>query len=434
MPLAPLGLLDLSTVTDVLTGLLTDCVQGSPILKQNQFTINISGLAPDAAREGADCQLSLYLFHVDQDKFQRNLQPGSPIPPNTIPIVCQPLTLNLYYLLTAYSKGDYHQEQQAMSAAIRCFYEHPIVKTSVMVGGQNVPNEFSLTMEIESNDELSRLWQATTVALRLSVAYKVSGVLISPEATGTRAAPKPQYIGLSLDPANLPYADAGQVLGTYRTVEYQAADSTIALPDVRKYDLSPATVAAEQTVFLYGAGLDKSTAQQVFLLMPPDFQTEYEVTAWKTASPLTQTASRYALALPANVGVPPGNPPTTNTPPAGVYQLRVGRGAAPAYRSNSTPFSIAARVDAKVPPLFSGAGPFTMNGAGFVAGAATEVLLETLPLKFTGGAPAAGFFTVGGGGSSLTFNPPAGLASGRYAVRVRVNQVESDPAWWLQVP
>jgi uncharacterized protein DUF4255 len=433
MPLAPLGLLDLSTVTDVLTGLLTDCVQNSPVLNQNHFTINISGLAPDAARELSDCQLSLYLFHVDQDKFQRNLQPGTPIPPNTMPVVYQPLALNLYYLLTAYSKGDYHQEQQAMSVAIRCLYEHPIVKTNVLLGGQNVPNEFSLTMEVESNDELSRLWQATTVALRLSVAYKVSVVLISPDATDTRPAPKPQYIGLSLDPTNLPYVDAGQVLGSYRTVEYQSADSTIAQHDPRKFDLSPATVAAGQTVFLYGAGFDKSTAQQVFLLMPPDFLTEYEVTAWKTASPLTQTSSRFALALPGNVGIPPGNPPATFTPPAGIYQLRVGRTAAPAYRSNSTPFSIAARVDAAIPPIFSGPGPFTMNGAGFITGA-TEVLLDTIQLKSTGGIPPAGFFNVGGGGASITFTPPTALASGRYAVRVRVNQVECDPAWWFEVP
>lgn len=433
MPIAPLGLLDLSTVTDVLTGMLTDCVQKSPVLKQNPFTINITGLAPDAVRDGGECQLSFYLFHVDQDKFQRNLQPGTPIPPNSIPINYQPLALNLYYLLTAYSKADYHQEQQAMSVALRCFYEHPIVKTTVVLNGQNVPNEFSLTMELESNDELSRMWQASTVAMRLSVAYRVSVVLISPEATELQPAPKPQYIGLSLDPTALPYADAGQVLGTYRTVEYQAADSTIAQHDPRKFDLSPATVAAGQTVFLYGAGFDKGTAQQVFLLMPPDFQTEYEVTAWKKASPLTQTASRYALALPANVGVPPGNPPATNTPPAGVYQVRVGKSVAPAYRSNSTPFSIAARVNTSIPPLFTGAGPFTINGSGFIAGAA-EVLLETIPLKYTGSAPAAGFFTVGAGGSSITFNPPSGLASGRYAVRVRVNQVESDPAWWLQVP
>ena len=67
------------------------------------------------------------------------------------------MSLDLYYLLTAYADKNYVQEQQAMSIAIRCFYETPIVHKTVLINTQNVKEEFCLTMEVETADELSRL-------------------------------------------------------------------------------------------------------------------------------------------------------------------------------------------------------------------------------------------------------------------------------------
>ena len=79
------------------------------------------------------------------------------------------------------------------------------------------------------------------------------------------------------------------------------------------------------------------------------------------------------------------------------------------------------------------AGLFTVQGVGFVA-AKTEVLLGSTALQRVGAAPAAGQFRVNPAGTTITFRIPAGLASGRHGVRVRVNQVESDPSWWVDVP
>ena len=87
MPPALLGLLDLSVVTDLLVQKLKDCRDQSPIWNPNNlphnpgpsYTINITGVAPDELRSTGDCELTLYLFHVSQDKFQRNMpQSGSP--------------------------------------------------------------------------------------------------------------------------------------------------------------------------------------------------------------------------------------------------------------------------------------------------------------------------------------------------------------------
>jgi hypothetical protein len=105
-------------------------------------------------------------------------------------------------------------------------------------------------------------------------------------------------------------------------------------------------------------------------------------------------------------------------------------------RTNATPFSVAARVDVPgsppnpiLPPLV--AGPYTIGGMGFVAGA-TQVLLETVPLTSVPvGPPLAGQFTVESA-TRITFMRPTNLPSGRYGVRVRVNAVESPPALWIQ--
>lgn len=185
-------LLDLSIVTDRLIGILSQSAQNSQLwsgTSGQRFDITVTGLPPDEIRLLAEeCYLSLYLFHISQDSFQRNSPvtgPWTP-PPSTDPtktatrvpaIPFQPLSLDLHYILTAYAKGSYIKEQQAMSIALKCFHENPIVRT-VPVDGRI--GEFCLTMETESADEVGRLWQALSTSLRLAVIYKVSVIFIDP--------------------------------------------------------------------------------------------------------------------------------------------------------------------------------------------------------------------------------------------------------------
>ncbi len=59
---------------------------------------------------------------------------------------------------------------------------------------------------------------------------------------------------------------------------------------------------------------------------------------------------------------------------------------------------------------------------------------HTLPLTFVSGSPNAGEFNVDATGTSITFKLPTSITPGQYTVRVQVNQVESAPAWWIEVP
>jgi hypothetical protein len=178
----PLGLLDLSVVTYRLIDKLRESAATSQLWDEDvaaRFTISPTGLAPEEARETSDgeCQLSIYLFHVAADGFHRNTYPlGGSAQKNA----CQPFALTLYYLLTAYAKGSYIKEQQAMSIALKCFHEHPILPVA---SGEE---EFTLTIEPQTVDEISRLWQAIAVPIRLSAIYRVGVIFL--EAAAPRVA------------------------------------------------------------------------------------------------------------------------------------------------------------------------------------------------------------------------------------------------------
>jgi hypothetical protein len=424
-----LGVLDLSFVTDTLIGLLRDCVDSWPLWappdgggngEVNKFTIDITGAAPDTVRSLGQCQLSLYLFHVTPDPYQRN----SPVVgPRAQPIPAQPLSLDLYYLLSAFAPDDYHQEQQAMSIAMRCFHQHPIVRASVPIPVlpppapiQFQPEEFTLTMEVETVDSLSRLWQSVTSSMRLAAVYKASVLFMTPPAPDGPAK-NVQQINLGVDPVALPFAADGQLIGSYRKVTYTSPSSSPSNPKIVTYDSSTATVAAGQTLILYGAGLSNPTAKRLYLLTPEG--SELEVTGWVTPPVLDSRLTLLAPSAP---------------PDPGVYQVRVGSdigsGDATTYRSNAVPIGIAAKVTGMpsppAPPILVGN---SFNGTGFISGK-TEVLLETIPLAE--GSAQAGQFQISGG-NTITFEPPPGIPNGLYGLRVRVNNVESDPSWWVQI-
>jgi hypothetical protein len=82
----PLGLLDISIITNKLTGLLDAACISSPVRTAVPFDISVTGMAPDAIRDNGDgnCQLSLYLFHVAADRFQRNSPVTNPVLPNLL--------------------------------------------------------------------------------------------------------------------------------------------------------------------------------------------------------------------------------------------------------------------------------------------------------------------------------------------------------------
>src|ERR1700739_4907189 len=182
---------DLSAITDSLLKLVKDswgraAVGGEveagspPGTPAPTFTPNISGLAPDVLGMQAGPQLSLVLYHVEATPAVGSLfwspQSLSSAAGPGQPVRFLPFALNLYYLMSAFSEDNYHQEQQAMSVALRIFHANPIVRDPI----GSPPWELTLTMEHRSYDEMSLLWQATTAPVRLSVVYRAAVVFLDP--------------------------------------------------------------------------------------------------------------------------------------------------------------------------------------------------------------------------------------------------------------
>jgi len=455
-PLNPMGVLDLSIVTELLINTLTDYWPDSQLwstlFSDAFFKPNTTGLTPEAVRNLDGCQLTISLVHIEPSKSQRNFvyPPTPPGPNRPAPRAQQipqlPLGLDLYYFVTAYSSQNYQQEQQAMSIVLNCFHQNPILRTNVTFPGSpqaSTPEEFTLTMEIESVDSISRLWQAITSPFRLSLLYRVAVVFLTPPAAAAAAKQVAQFT-LATAPTTFPFATNGQVFGTSSTATFTSPNSTAATPEIINANYAPATVTPGQTFYLNGAGLNQGagytgappnpgTSYRVYLLLPPDYTSEQDVTVpWKDTGAGVQTASRIVLDLPPTLAA--------GAPVPGVYMLRAGSEApvdAITNRTNSTPFSVAARMD--VPPgspqttvLPEVAGEYSFTGMGFLAGS-TEVLLDTVPLTFVALPPLApGQFTVQGN-TGIQFQPPGNLTAGLYTVRVRVNGIESPPALWIRM-
>jgi hypothetical protein len=433
--------LDLSAVTDSLIGLVKNEWPTAPIwaevtgsLPGATFTPTFTGLAPEAARQQPGPQLGMYLYHVEPDNAREALfwQPQMLNNPAGPPTRFLPLALDLFYLLFAYSETSYIQEQEAMSVAVRVFHTNPIVRSDP---GAAVPWELTLTMEHRSYDELSRLWQATTAPLRMSLVYRAAVVFIDPDPM---PAPAPPVKSVSLVPLppRPPSPDTGGqpvLFGTFRDSSY-IGDTGAAVP----ISQSPATVAPGQTARLVGSDLGVRGISDTVYLLPPEGGPETDVTRWAVVADSSGATSlavdpdqtTLLLTLPGVAGAPPAGTPT-----AGVYQLRIGsgvRGSPGATRSGSIPIGVAAFVSPAGGPVLTGPGPFTVSGIGFLPGA-TQVLVGAAELTETPAPPGPGQFSIAPTGTSFTFSPPPGPAGTVLPVQVRVNGIESDPALWVRL-
>jgi hypothetical protein len=423
--------LDLAEITESLIGLVKGQWAAAPLWKQlggaPAFTPSFTGLAPDAVKQESGPQLSMYLYHVESDNAQQSLswQPWMQDDGGQ-PIRFQPLALDLFYLLFAHSDGEagWSQEQEAMSVALRIYHTTPIVRSGPSA---TVPWELTLTMEHRSYDELSRLWQATTAPLRMSVVYRAAVVFIDPDQMPeTVSIVKTKEFAVAVDPVKLPLpppgpADYPVLFGTSRQGFYVGPTGA-----QESFSLSNAALVPGQNASLLGSDLGVTGESDRVYLLAADGTGEVDVTAGMV--PAGSTPAKFELSLPAAVGTAPAD-----SPPPGVYQLRVGSGAlgsAGAVRSGSISITVAAYVNPAGGPVLSGPAPYTVTGVGFTTGK-TEVLVGTSTLKVVSAAPTTGQVRLDPSGTSLAFAPPAGPPTTVVPLRVRVNGIESEPALWV---
>jgi hypothetical protein len=431
---------DLSDVTQVLRGLIETAVNHSSLSVGN---IQVLCDSPDTARQSdGHCHLNIYLLHVGRDPFWRNTPVQGPRPQLNS---AQPLSLNLSYLLTAWCDKDFTSEQRAMSIALQAIHSNPIVTHDLIVSDLLThwlpKGEFVMSIEADTIEEMSRLWQAFTVPMRLSALIKVGVIFVKPlEPVSTPAIP-PSTANLDVSlmakdlPGIIPQLTGG--LGA----QVPPLPPGAGLSDVSPV-IGPLVVvgdgsvtylgngASGGTVAIAGVGLDLPAAVEVFLSVPGT-ATEWDVThPWRQ----NKASDELYLALPGNYADPAVTPPPAATPLPGLYSVAVGVGVGPgSFRSNAIPLAIAPRIDGVTsPPILSAnaAGLYVMTGAGFVASSATTVSLGGSGLAYTGTAtPGHGEFTVDSAGTQITFLPPTAIPSGAYPVLLAVNGVAATTGW-----
>ena len=438
---------DLSNVTLVLKSLLDQAVQDSGLSVGNIAAVSCN--SPETVRNsGSQCFLTLYLVHIGRDPFWRNTpRVGSRPQLNN----AQPLSLNLSYLLTAYCEKDFQLEQRAMSIALQAIQSNPIMNQNTtpppldLVWPDLPDGEFVVSIEADTIDEMSRLWQAFTVPMRLSALIKVSVVFITPPVAVVTPAIPPQTVNLDVSPelvttpppvpAPVPAPPPTLVPGSGLqfppvvpgTVLSEVTDTANALIGVGNVTLP--NNENDVSLAIAGSGLDQTTAAEVFLSALGGGPV-WKVTAWRVG---TAQASELDLMLPVEYADPAsGLPaPPAATPLPGLYKLSVGKGATPL--SNSITIAIAPRVDGVTnPPLLSAnsAGVYTVSGAGFLASDATTVVMGTAALaNSTATTPGMGKFHVDPTGTSLVFKAPSGTAKGEYPVVIAVNGVAASVGW-----
>ena len=418
---------DISVITDALKDLLQTAINnsvGAP-LHIPHFNVGLNLGSPETARTGNDCQLTLYLMHVGRDASWRNTPQAGPRPQlNT----AQPLSLNLYYLLTAWADKNYHSEQQAMSIALQAFHSQPIYRLPA------TSDEFTISIEADTIEEMSRLWQAFTTPMRLSCVVKVGVIFITPAALPPPPAIPPSTANIAVGPTPGPTDPVALYAAmNLRFAPYPAPSDPTKLRVsggelVAVASGAAATSLHNSNIALRGAGLDQPAAAKTFLSTPDGLSEWPLAAAWRNPvidpGLLSLTVpTTYVAALPA------AGTSLAKTPPPGVYRLAVGQGAS--VRSNRIPLTIAARLDSVSGPATATAGAvYTVSAAGLAAGAgATTVALGAIVLTSTAAAtPAAGKFVVNAAAGTIKLALPNPLPpKGDYAVGVTVNGVPSPP-------
>jgi hypothetical protein len=140
---------------------------------------DVTVLAPDES-SNKKCRINLFLYKVQENPVLKNMdwqvKPGSPsqlVPP--------PLSLNLFYLVTAYNQNDQETgnspAHKILGEAMRVFYEYPIVPLDYFPEGfEESREQIKIMLNTLDLEELSKIWATFSIPFRLSALYEVSVV------------------------------------------------------------------------------------------------------------------------------------------------------------------------------------------------------------------------------------------------------------------
>lgn len=161
-----------------------------PDIIQNENEIGLR-----SPEEHSDVSLGLYLYDITESE---EIKTRSTAVIKNERILKPPIYLNLYYMITAYARGDNRyrlsQEEKILGRVIQTFLDYPLIvydregrtteegegkKNLETRRGQEIPLiQPRIIMQRLDSDERNKIWNFTNTSYRLSLFYKVSPVAI----------------------------------------------------------------------------------------------------------------------------------------------------------------------------------------------------------------------------------------------------------------
>jgi hypothetical protein len=200
--------LAVAATSRVITSVIDDAVAAARLVLPGILgSATTSSAAPDHIATGTATEitnLNLFLYHVTYNQGWREV--GLPTRGSDGRVIGRaPLAIDLHYLLSAYSAGDY-EAQIVLGIGMQALHEIPILFRqkiqTVFAAPANAVDKALATAEIADQielikivpqqlgtDELSKLWTAFQSKFRVSAAYAVSVVLIETKAPIVTALP-----------------------------------------------------------------------------------------------------------------------------------------------------------------------------------------------------------------------------------------------------
>jgi hypothetical protein len=198
-------------VSSTLKSLLSDEMERTPV----HVTLLPPDVTPTVATED---RINLYLYMVTENGNLKNQEIPGQGHPGTYGQ--PPLSLNLHYLMTAYSASDTSDDrdlvaQELLADGMRVFHDFPIIPPDYVHLDPELKNQFErikIVLQPASLEEFAKIWTALPAAnFRCSVAYNVTVVQIESKRPRRLALPV-QTRRLHMSLVNRP-----QIASVYRT-------------------------------------------------------------------------------------------------------------------------------------------------------------------------------------------------------------------------
>ncbi|MGK7911158.1 MAG: DUF4255 domain-containing protein [Synechococcus sp.] len=189
--------LAIAAVTATLRNLLNDTQKGLPAeLADAAVTTKPLDKAGNGngSNEGSSNLVNLFLYQTEPNAAWRNMEMPIQVKPGETGQ--PPLALNLYYLITAYGKGDEDiLAHRLLGKAMSIFHDRPVLgraEIEAALPGNNLYQQVErvrITPQPMSSEEMSKLWATFQTQYRISAAYQVAVVLIDSTRPGKAALP-----------------------------------------------------------------------------------------------------------------------------------------------------------------------------------------------------------------------------------------------------